>query len=244
MRIELFCFSLFFLPLQAGLEVHGGFKTTIEKYPFITRLSIGENHCTGSLVTKSLILTADHCFYDQDDNSFIAHGIASFHDTDYFNKQEKGEFTRTIAHVKSYKNFDNSDLALARLSKKVEGIRPVKLNGKRFMIGSSMRTVGYGWHAPKSSPYHFDGHLREIILKISFVNGTFIGTKVGKNMEGPCSGDSGAPLLIMAKNQWSVLATLKGYGYDCRDETVDADHPDDVWSSVKVIKSEHLRKLG
>ena len=240
MRVELLCFFPIFLPLHAGNEVYGGPKTSIEIYPFISRLRIGRNTCTGSLLKKNLIITAHHCFFDKHGN-FMSHGTATFYDSDK-KKEEKGEFTRNIKHVKSYKN---SDLALAKLTSSVKGIKPVKLNRKKFMTGSSMRTVGYGWHAPNgSTPDPHDGHLREIILKISFVNETYIGTRLGKNNEGPCAGDSGAPLLVLANQQWSVLATLFGFGFDCRDSTIDPQHPHDVWSRVTVIKPSHLHQWG
>merc|ERR1712179_826408 len=56
-----------------------------------------------------------------------------------------------------------------------------------------------------------------------------MGTAVGENNEGPCAGDSGGPMLVWDGEDWSVVATLKGGGFDCR--TGNLISRDDKWSS-------------
>ena len=217
------------MPLQAD-EIFGGIKVNATKYPFIARLFIpisGRNGltCTGSLVTKDLILTAKHCF--EYGGVRYKTGKATFNDTS--RKKDKDEFSVSI---KLFKEYPNSDLALAKLTEEVQSITPVRINKKKIKPGMSVRTVGYGMNGPFFEKDNFDGHLRDIDLQVSYVKGVWIGTKVGKNMEGPCAGDSGGPLLVESPYGWSVVAALYGAGYDCRTHTVNGD---DRWSSVRAL---------
>ena len=231
MRLELFCLSLFFLPLLTKDEIVGGPKTTTNKYPFMVRLSTDRGGCTASLVKNKYILTAKHCF-EYENGTLIKDGIASFRDSSW--EKERKEFKRS---VKLAFHYPKSDLALAKISGWVKGIKPVKISKKRVKPGALMRAVGFGMHGFNKA----DGHLREIDLEVSYVKGNQIGTKVGANNEGPCAGDSGGPLLVQERGKWSVVGTLEGWGYDCRTNTVHHVHKDDIWSSVRVIKLKDLR---
>ena len=236
MKLLLFslCLVSLFLPLLGGC-IKGGDKVNAYKYPFIARLLTDiprGGRCTGSLVKNNLILTAAHCFVKN--GHTYEGGTATFFDA----SQECAEGNEMKIGMKLVKTYKGSDLALARLDRKVKGIMPAKINRKKFKPGSSVRVVGFGMHDYREQ----DWHLRHIILEMSFFNGTYLGTKLGPNKEGPCRGDSGGPLMVQAGGRWSILGTLPGHGYDCYTDETDADHPDDVWSSVRVMKSDDLRR--
>ena len=135
------------------------------------------------------------------------------------------------------KYYHGSDLALAKLTQGVTGISPVRISEKNVTQGTSVRTVGYGMQGYNKD----EGHLRDIDLKVSYVRGNWIGTKVGKNFEGPCGGDGGAPLLVRESGDWAVVASLQGGGYDCRTNTINSVQPDHTWNSVRVIGSGDLQ---
>ena len=236
MKLLLFCLVPLFLSLLADDCLKGGPKVEANKYPFTAKLWIHRpphgGLCTGSLVKKNLILTAKHCFVK--DGQTYKDGTASF----YYSSSKCTQAKKMEIGMKLVKTYRDSDLALARLTRKIKGIMPAKINRKKFKIGTSMRIVGYGMHDHRQD----DGHLRHIILKTSFDNGTKIGTKLGPDNAGPCAGDSGGPLLVKADGFWSIVATLQGYGYDCRNNTISSKYPDDVWSSVRVIKKHDLRR--
>ena len=244
MKFELFCLSLFILPLlTADIFINGGHKVKIKKYPFIARLKIPVknnkmNGCTGSLVKNGFILTAYHCFLR--DGELFPDGTATFNDSSR-DKEEKNEFT---VKMKLHKYYADSDLALAKLSRNVEaqGIPPVGISKKSVRPGSTITAVGYGMHGP--SPRHDDGHLRHIDLSVSYVKGNWIGTKVGENKAGPCRGDSGGPMLVKESGGWSVVATLEGFGYDCYIDSVHPVYKDDKWSSVRVINPSDMKNPG
>ena len=160
-------------------------------------------------------------------------GTAKFNDPRKL-KQDRGEIKRKIRFVKDY---PDSDLALAKLDKKVAGIKPVKISKKRVEPGDSVKAVGFGMHGFQKLDYH----LRHIDLKVSNVIQDWIYISVGWNNEGPCSGDSGGPLLVWNGRDWSVVATLVGNGYDCNTGITNGD---DMWSSVRVMGSDDLKKWG
>ena len=229
----LFCLVSRFFPLLADDCIKGGDKVKANKYPFIARLRTHWGRCTGSLVKNNLILTARHCFVQKGQEK--EHGTATFYDSSSYCTEPK----QMEVGMKLVKTYKGSDLALARLERKVKGILPAKINRKKFKLGTSMRIVGYGMHGHNQK----DWHLRHIILKTSFDNGTKIGTELGQDDAGPCAGDSGGPLLVKAGGFWSIVATLQGYGYDCEEGMVpDPEHPHDVWSSVRVIKKYDLHR--
>ena len=224
MKFELFCLALFVLPLLAR-EIFNGDKVTSDKYPFIARLSISGLLCTGSLVKNNLILTANHCFEQG------SHGTATFNDYSA-EIREENEFSVNIKLVKSYDN----DVALAKLSRSVENITPLKISNKKVNTGDIVTAVGYGMNGYGPEPENHDGHLRESALEVSYVNKDYIGTRAGKNMRGPCEGDSGGPLLVQDGQGWSVLAALSGGGYSCEHDRL--SQSSDKWGSVRVINDD------
>ena len=237
MKLELLCLTLFFLPLL-GNEIKGGPIVSAEDFPFIARLGIKKGRwvytCTGSLVKDDLILTAKHCF--QKNGKTYYHGSATFFDT-FRGYKDRKEFTVKMKLIKTY---PNSDLALARLTRKVSNITPLRIYNKKLSPGTTVKATGYGMHDFRQN----DGHLRHIDLRVAYDRGNYVGTKIGKNNEGPCGGDSGGPLLVQTGNSYSVAGTLYGAGYDCRTGIVSRAFPDDKWSSVRVIKSGDIPRLG
>merc|ERR1712212_896980 len=154
MKFELFFLALLFVPLIAIM----GPKVTTYEYPFIARL----HRCTGSLVADDLILTAYHCFYGNNPSIEEPCGTATFNDADP-NVKEEGEVTYKMRFVK---NYTHSDLALAKLEKKVTGIKPVKISNKQVNPGDSVTAVGFGRNGLVGSPDHNDGHLRHVDLQV------------------------------------------------------------------------------
>merc|ERR1712212_1336201 len=226
MKLEIFFLALSLASMLADDYIVGGPKVSTDQYPFIARL----NGCTGSLVTEDLILTAKHCFVT--DNGVYPDGTATFNDADR-DRREPEEDTYNIRYIEN--NYDN-DLALAKLERKVTGIKPVKISKRRVNVGDAVKAVGFGRHGWHGSPNNAgretaDGHLRHVDLRVSKVGENWIETGVGRNNEGPCAGDSGGPLLVCDGGEWSVVATLYGGGYDCRTGMINED---DLWSSVQV----------
>ena len=237
MKVELFLLSLFILPLLGGNEMYGGNKVKrYDKYPFIARLYMEWDDgswgwCTGSLIKKDQILTAKHCFYNKYGNLY-KHATATFNDNNFKNT-DPNQFELDMELLKD--DFGDSDLALAKLSQDVRNITPVPISRATVKPGQRYTAVGFGMNGYDKD----DMHLRDMHLKIHSLsqNKNWIITKLGKNKAGPCAGDSGGPLLDRDDDgNLSVVATLKGHGWDCRKNRLDLEHPyGDIWSSVRVM---------
>ena len=218
--------------------MYGGNKVNYPMYPFIARLTMKwdgwTGWCTGSLIEKDVILTAKHCFYRN--GNLVKHATATFYDYDFWNKHPK-QFELDMELLKD--DFGDSDLALGKLSRDVRNITPVPVSRATVKPGGKKYTaVGFGMHGWRQ----YDRHLRDTHLYIHSLshNNNWIITKLGKNKAGPCEGDSGGPLLDRdSDGNLSVVATLKGHGWDCKNNRLDLEHPyGDIWSSVRVMQDD------
>jgi secreted trypsin-like serine protease len=203
----------------------GGEEVEPKDYPFIVRLTKtnGVHLCTGSLVGNGWgVLTAAHCF----ENSNIKTGLAIFNDYHKYEKDRK-EFT---VGIRGYRKYKGTDLAIAFLRRRVTEVRSVKISRKTPRKGDILKAVGYGMKGlGEESKY-----LKHIDLQVSRSYANIIRTKVGRNNEGPCAGDSGGPLLNKEDGQWKVMAILWVGGYDCGTGYTSGD---DWWNSVNSIFS-------
>jgi len=233
-----------------GDRIKGGRIASTRDYPFIALLE----GCTGSLISTRVVLTATHCFYDEYGrlrNSACGHVV--------FNSDDKISGNNPLekkVKIKKIVRF-NYDLAAVLLEKKVS-LKPVNIALRPVSNGAKVKALGYGMEGFRKG----GTYLNEIILKVRYqhnpwewskienrwIRWKFIETNVGPNDEGPCSGDSGGPLLVWRNGQYELLATLWGGGYDCRKNTMDIDRMGDRWNKIigsgliRVFRGRDIRK--
>ena len=207
-------------------RILGGQEVKPKYYPFIVRLTKTncDPLCTGSLVWNGWgVLTAAHCFEEPK----IKTALAVFNDFQKY-KIERKQFT---VGIRGYRKYKGTELAIAFLRRKVTEVQSVPISRKTPRKGETLRAVGYGMKGLREG----SNYLMHIDLQVSrtYANNIII-TKVGRNNEGTCAGDSGGPLLNLEDGQWKVMATLYGGGYDCQYGRTSGG---DRWNSVKSIFS-------
>ena len=224
------------LLVQGSNRIHGGTTAKPEKYPFIAKLLIGGQTCTGSMFNGSrYVITAKHCFTTTDSST----GFAVFNDFDRNYKEENEKRVRIIG----YKAYGEAweDLAVAELEKKVDDVPSVKIYKRTLKAGYQVRAVGYGMMGLRIEPRY----LRDITLTVASTEGDFIETSAKENNHGPCQGDSGGPLLVWEEGSWAIVATLSGGGYNCQYGTRSRSYPNDIWNKLTSLpKTRQTRQIG
>ena len=151
--------------------------------------------CTGTLVSKNVILTAAHCAPTRNEKLFVI-----FEDADYESTVEsRGVVRQFIQHPQYVAGVvvQSSDIALLSFTRKKglpAGFKPRSLPEDKPYTFTSFLMVGAGFNYPGSG----DGYMRSVRLGTSALsanqNGIFqLNQTSGR---GICNGDSGGPLFI------------------------------------------------
>ena len=215
-------FKLLMLISYEGVQgedyINGGKYSQPSEFPFIVRLKIVDRNklewsCTGSLLgDERTIATAWHCA----SKCIKGRCYAIFNDHKTYRK-DVGEYQIRFQVSRKSKPPRPSDLALINLPKRafhLDGTpqETVEIATSVPKKGGKVIAVGYGMDGIDS---HSDG-LKSVELEVALSKDVFIYTKVGPNNEDPCGGDSGGPILVKVQDDWKLVATVLGGGYDCR----------------------------
>jgi hypothetical protein len=207
-------------------QQYSGMAFVAVEYP-----GIGTAQCGGTLITASILLTAEHCIVDE----FVAPSVipvpaerVSFHIGS--NDRTTGGFRATAEKILPNPDFawglptglPISDLALVKLTRPVPA-RLMLLAARQLHYLQTVRAIGWGLTAypvPDSYPLPTMLQQRDLtVLPPSACAGGGIGDAETCVSTGPCFGDSGSPLLVHA---WSKQWMQVGLGSR---ETSDPDDP-------------------
>ncbi|XP_071530484.1 chymotrypsin-2-like [Panulirus ornatus] len=206
-------------------KIVNGVDASLGEYPY--QVSVG-GFCGGSLISKTWVLTAAHCFTGKESPASLTLRLGSLR----LDRQEAGSLTlsaRRIIRHEDYNDFTfENDIALIELSQEVtftDKIRPICL-AKNEDIPFGGRVVATGWGTLQLGTSNHPKKLQEVELNMisedlckllaSADPSKFICALTP--LKDTCQGDSGGPLVAnLCPGRW-VQVGIVSHGDECAKE--------------------------
>lgn len=216
-----------------GSRIVGGTNARPGAWPWQVTMDYkghpGPHWCGGSIVTPHWIVTAAHCFGNDDDPKKYSI-VAGEHDLNAVDGFEQNTTIEEIITHPKYNRIANHDydVALVKLKNPIKynnHVRPVCLAKSDFDAGTNCYVTGWGYTSE-------DGNIAQILqqAKVPLVSRETcqegyddLGYKISTRMrcagysEGKidaCQGDSGGPLVCVRNDKWYLMGVIS-WGQGC-----------------------------
>merc|ERR1711892_462071 len=212
-------------------RVVGGVETEVNQYPWMVGILDKTNNnvqlCGGSLIASRFVLTASHCFADDDPTKWLLvlgeHNLYETGETELETKYFEVE--KVILHA-NY-DFPSNDIALLVLAEEVDisiyNTVCLPDEGEKF---AGQNALVYGWGALEFDTGSYPDTLQEVELPVKTheecLEQNSMATE-GKMLcaggvlgEDACQGDSGGPLSVETDGQHELIGVVSG-GMGCGD---------------------------
>lgn len=195
--------------------IYGGSDAEEGRWPFIGRLMRGPSDpysngfCDVTLVAQQWILTAAHCFDEEDlSNLYIFIGSRDLNGKAFIIKIDETKIYIHPDHTKNLEFSNEKDIAVAKLIEMVDlSIKPIQMNINRLHENEGQKSMMIGWG-------RVEGYIKPSILQQAVVS--VLAYERVKNYEGyftlmhlqniavgyplggtrSCKGDSGGPVVV------------------------------------------------
>lgn len=205
-----------------GINIVGGSPAS-EDYEFMASLQYkepGDRHspvrCGASLIDQKWLVTAAHCIADGDGTALTpAEYIVSIGSTDH-TQGTRIEVEKFIPHP-TWGEFGESmgDIGLIKLAESAPSTVDTTALIQSPAVGTEVRTLGWGYtkvDEPTSMPVELQQIDTSVLSDQSCVNGDFyditlndVCLETEPAVSGPCTGDSGSPVLRKFGDVWRVF---------------------------------------
>ncbi|XP_048864402.1 urokinase-type plasminogen activator-like [Brienomyrus brachyistius] len=218
-------------------KIVGGSIIAVESHPWIASIFLkGRFHCGGTLISSCWVLTAAHCFVDDDhkkiEDMTIFLGKNAINKSDA-RREQRFKVQKLITH-EAYNDevqpYYNNDIALlmikgSRCAKMTGSVQTACLPPPSQMLppGSSCQVVGYGRDDTSQYSQYLKEGTVQLVAQEDCTSNTYYGTKVTDNMfcasshdwtTDACKGDSGGPLICKVGNHMFLFGIVS-WGEEC-----------------------------
>ncbi|MCO8270484.1 trypsin-like serine protease [Actinoplanes sp. TRM 88003] len=164
--------------------------------------------CSGGLISPHWVLTAGHCFKDENDKR-VSRTVADKTIATIGRADLKGKagFTANVVEVRQH---GDADVALARLDKAITAITPLKLNRKKPTDGQKLRLAGFG--LTSGTAKKTASRLQTGQFEVTSVRKIELGVEgiAPRRTTSACPHDSGGPYFTDAKPAVVVAVVSRG----------------------------------
>ncbi|UQU62982.1 trypsin-like serine protease [Couchioplanes caeruleus] len=162
--------------------------------------------CSGALIAPQWIITAGHCFRDEN-NVRVERPVADL-TTATVGRADTTGTTGHVATVVAVRQSPTADVSIAKLDQPITDIRPIRLSRTAPEVGAIVRLTGYG-SVTSTNPVP-ETHLRTGQLEVVSVADSVTGFKghAPQPDTTPCPYDSGGPYFVEGKRGPALVAVV------------------------------------
>jgi len=214
-------------PVESAPIVNGTASPSVVNLTALQRLAVGAvltrdgrdwtNTCTGTLITRDVVLTAAHCVVDDNGNPVSPADVAFALGDDAAQPRESANAQQIHVHP----GYDEdgmsaqNDVAILVLEGSLAGAEPLPINchtlTQSALVGRAVQNVGYGDTDTDGSDNTRKWWSAQKVVALS----SFDFTVDGNGETGVCSGDSGGPSLWTMNGNVHVVGVLSWGDAEC-----------------------------